>query len=200
MSAQKDNPNVWKEFVPVAMHVRKWDSGGYKDAYARPEFDEMLTAYQRYWKASDVYPPTVAANSIDWSGWSRGQSVPSDPLKTIGVLKVSSPKFSNKYSVEFAVKGPDASGPFTLHACLLSFGVSSRPVDGKNRGKALNHNFIVTLYRNQPITPNREGVYTGLVDVVPPKGIRRAHYGIAFWITKTGSPVSVQSTGGYLPE
>src|SRR3989338_1686090 len=31
-SLLKDEGRLWRSYVPIAMHVRLWDSGGYKDA------------------------------------------------------------------------------------------------------------------------------------------------------------------------
>ena len=75
MSAQKDkDPKsvLWKTFVPITTHVSLWNTKDHKDAFAKKEFDAMLTTYRRKWNATEVYAPTMVVNGIEWSGWSRG--------------------------------------------------------------------------------------------------------------------------------
>ena len=199
MTAQKQkDPQAgpWQTFVPIAMHVAQWDTSAYKDTRAKKEFDQILNAYQKNWGAARTYAPTVAVNGVEWSGWSREQDVPRPVGQASGVLSVSRKEFEDTYTAQFE---PDAKleGPFTLHAALLSFGVTSRPAEGKNRGKTLLHDFIALLYQTKDLQPSRS-VHTASVEIKVPRALHAERLAVAFWVTKTGLQVPLQAAGGYL--
>jgi len=198
--ARKDPKAVlWQTFVPVALHVNLWDADGYKDVFARPEFTQMLIQYRGSWKVTNVYPPTMAANGIEWSGWSRGQEPPSNRSESTGVLsiRVTDPR-AGKFSASFKPGPAFEGGQFTLHACLLGFDQRSKPADGKNRGKSLQHDFIVRQYRTQGFI-TISGSHQAVVELPMPLAIRQERYGAAFWVTKKGGFQPLQATGGFLP-
>jgi hypothetical protein len=197
--ASKDPRTVlWKTFVPVVMHVGRWDGSGFKDMMAKKEFDAALEGYVRLWKATNAYAPTVAANGVEWSGWSRGQDPPLDPARKTGILTVRAGRDPGTYLTTFkpeeALKGSDLA----LHAALLGFGQKSKPSEGKNRGKTLEHNFVVRQYRTQTFTSTREGTLAR-IELPIPKVVRPGErYAVAFWVTKKDSVVPLQATGGFL--
>jgi hypothetical protein len=194
---QKDpKTDLWRTFVPVAMHVGQWDTSAHKDTRAKKEFDEMLNAFQRNWSAAKTYAPTVAVNGVEWSGWARGQDVPLSAGKATGVLSVSRKEFEDTYRVEFV---PDAklAGPFTLHATLLSFDVITRPNEGKNKGKTLTHDFIALLYQKRDLQAGRTA-HTGSVDIKVPRALRPERLAVAFWVTQKDRVVPLQAAGDFL--
>ncbi len=207
MSAQKDKDGLggglWNRFVPIALHVSHWDSMGYKDAFAKKEFEEMLLGYQRFWGATSVYAPTVVANGVEWSGWSRQQEVPSDRDKLTGtlVIQTSYPtpgvyKFTAEFNPSVAISGES----FTLHASLVAFGLSSKPSEGRNRGKILKQDFIATFYRNNDFSKGGSSLGSSVEIPIPKvRSAQVARYGAVFWVTKKDSHVSLQTTGGFLP-
>ena len=201
MTAQsvKDPKSVlWKTFVPVALHTSLWDGEGHKDSSAKPEFDKMLADYKALWRVGKLYPPTVATNGIEWSGWSRDQGVPPDVDEVTGVLTVSASGEPGAFSALFKPEGILKGEVLTFHACLLVFGQRSKPSDGRNRGKSLQHEFLVRQYRTEDFRLAREGL-VGQVQMNMPKIPRSSErYGVAFWVTKKDSIVPVQAAGGFL--
>jgi hypothetical protein len=199
LQAAKDPQTVlWKTFVPVSMHVGRWDGAGFKDVIAKKEFDAMLEDYTRIWKASNAYAPTVAANGVEWSGWSRGQDPPSDPSKKTGVLTVRAGTDPGVYLAMFRPEEALKGAEFTLHAALLGFGQKSKPAEGKNRGRILRHDFVARQYRTQTFSGAREGPLARL-EIPIPKVVRPGErYALAFWVTKKDEPAPLQATGGFL--
>lgn len=189
---------LWKEFVPVALHVSLWDADGWKDVLAKPEFDKMLLNYKGLWKVTNVFPPTVVANGEEWSGWARGQDVPSDRSESTGILTVRAGREPGLFAAVFKPQGPLAEESFTLHACLLAFGQRSKPADGKNRGRSLQHDFLAKQYRTFDFIFSRDA-HTAVVELPPTKSLRGERFGVAFWVTKKGGFLPLQATGGYLP-
>ena len=43
LSALKSNQDLWKKIVPVAFHVDYWDHFGWRDRFAKPEFNFKTT-------------------------------------------------------------------------------------------------------------------------------------------------------------
>lgn len=203
--ADKDPEKVlWKTFVPVALHVSHWDLPEYKDTQSRAEFDQMLLSYRRAWNVGNVFPPTVAANGIEWSGWSRGQSVPRAAAGRVGMLIVKPIKEADSntaptYAAEFAPEESLRGGLYVLHTALLGFGLYTKPAGGKNRAVSLRHDFIVKKYKKMEL--KRDGnVYRTWVQIVVPRASRSTvRYGLAFWVTSPDGPLPIQAAGGFLP-
>ena len=192
--------SLWKDFVPVAMHVRLWDSSGYRDAFAKDDFDTFVQSYTRNWGVSRVYAPLVVVNGVEWSGWGRGQNIPLADSEKGGTLHVDGTIRPNSYSAVFTPdKTTDTLSGFQLHGVLLSFGLQSRPSDGKNRGNVLIHDFIPILYKGNALQSNGE-VWKTTVELPKPRGIQRVRYAVAFWVTKSGNPIPLQGVGGFLPD
>lgn len=199
MTRQTTDPQLWKSFVPVVMHVNAWDVDGFKDTMARPEFNRLLDGYRASWKVASVYAPTVAANGVEWSGWSRGQEPPSSRDESTGVLLVRvTGEEPGHFSVSFKPAAGYEKGLYELHSCLLAFGQRSKPADGRNRGKSLQHDFLARQYNAQEFRTVRESL-AAVVELSLPKNARGQKFGVAFWVTKKGGSVPLQATGGFLP-
>ncbi len=198
-SLKQGNPGLWKIFVPVAMHVRQWDSGGYHDAFAKNEFDEFLKNLARQWGSGRTYTPTVAVNGTEWSGWSRGQDILPDSRRA-GFLKTDGTRLPDTFDIFFE---PDLTinrgAGFEAHGALLAFELQSRPSDGKNKGSVLIHDFICLAHVAAPMRSETKGWKVSL-NLAKPKTIRIQKCAVAFWITEPGSPIALQATGGFLPD
>jgi hypothetical protein len=53
----KQNPGLWRDFVPVAFHVDYWDHLGWRDRFAAKEWTARQQMYATRWKAESVYTP-----------------------------------------------------------------------------------------------------------------------------------------------
>jgi len=190
---------LWKNFVPIAMHVRLWDSNGYRDVYAKDDFDVFVQSYSRSWGVGRVFAPLIVVNGVEWSGWARGQDVPVASGVMGGMLHVDGTERSDAYNASFKPDSTvDIERGFQLHGAILGFGLQSRPSDGKNRGNVLVHDFIPVLYKNTPLKSGGEG-WKASLELPKPKGLQRIRYAAVFWVTKNGEPVPLQSVGGFLP-
>ena len=47
LSQLKENPGVWSQFIPIALHVDYWDYIGWKDRYASPSHAQRQRQYAR---------------------------------------------------------------------------------------------------------------------------------------------------------
>ena len=189
---------VWANVVAISMHVNLWDVPGYKDSFARKPFDERLLSFKKKWSARNVYCPTMIVNGVEWSGWSRGQPIPVQAEKKAGELVADGTKQEGAFEISFTPEGTLGEGPFTIHGTLVAFGLKSKPSEGKNRGKSLQHDFVVMLYRAQDLRLSY-GKWITTLELVRPKAMRAPKFAAVFWVTKKDDPQALQAVGGYLP-
>ena len=205
-SLRTDNPAIgdrlWRTVFPVAFHSSYWDAaGGYKDLFSKKPFDDLLLAYKNFWRTTRAYAPTFVVNGTEWSGWSRGQEIPSPPANPAGVLSavVSDFKREEHFTVGYAPGPAIGTGDLVLHAVILGFGYHSRPTDGENRGAVLNHDFIALKYLEGAFRFSY-GALTAEMDIPYRAFIRdKRPYAVVFWVTRSGDPRPLQATGGLLP-
>src|SRR4051812_18023944 len=55
LSALKNDPRLWHDFVPVAFHVDYWDHLGWTDPFAAKRWTERQTDYSLLWKTESIY-------------------------------------------------------------------------------------------------------------------------------------------------
>ena len=79
----RDDPGLWRDFVPVEFHVNYWDNLGWKDRLSAPEFTAREYAYASDWGSSNVYTPCFVRNGAEWrprQGTAGGPGEPVGPL------------------------------------------------------------------------------------------------------------------------
>jgi hypothetical protein len=181
----RDEPGLWRDFVPVAFHVTYWDRLGWPDQFARPEFTARQYAYSGAWGSSTVYTPGFV---LDGKEWQRAASAPGKSTATdAGILKV-------EYRDDGACRVRYSSaGDFEVHAALLGAGIVSAVRAGENSGRTLRHDFVALLLKTAPLSG-------GAAELTLPKtaGAGMARLGLAVWITRRGELAPVQAAGSWL--
>src|SRR5262245_11619919 len=137
----KTSPALWKDFVPGAFHVDYWDYLGWRDPWSSKAFTERQHTYAGAWRSDTVYTPCFVLNGKEWRGWSRSQSIPASTAKP-GVLKITSADLKS-WDVTFSPKTPHDQD-YEAHAALLLSGLTSDVKAGENKGRRLDHDFVVT--------------------------------------------------------
>jgi hypothetical protein len=192
LSALKDSPNLWNEFVPVAFHVDYWDYLGWKDPWASSQFTARQHAYVSSWRADSVYTPGFVLNGNEWRDWSNSKG-PSPSKAKAGVLKVSSQDLTH-WNVTFTPAIP-STGEYEVHAALLANSLTSDVKAGENRGRHLNHDFVATNLTSNPLKANADKL-EGQFTITQGQASRRA---LAVWLTRKGTLEPLQAVGGWLP-
>src|SRR5689334_18800483 len=72
LSKLKDEPRLWRDFVPLAFHVDYWDRLGWRDPFASKEWTARQYAYSAGWKSESVYTPGFVLDGREW----RNNDVP----------------------------------------------------------------------------------------------------------------------------
>src|SRR5215470_11757488 len=88
LSRLKSNQELWKKIVPLAFHVDYWDHLGWRDRFAKPEFNSRQQHYAAAWGGDSVYTPGFVVNGKEWRGWFGGDVTPTSSTK-VGVFRVS---------------------------------------------------------------------------------------------------------------
>lgn len=192
-SRLKQDPGLWREFVPLAFHVDYWDYIGWRDRFAAPEYAARQREYARTGGVSTVYTPGFVVNGKEWRGWFRKHPRPASSVN-VGVLDS---RFSDgTATIRFT---PAANqGAYVGHAALLGADLVTEVRAGENRGRELQHDFVVIAERQVALS-NAGAVHTGELEFAQVAVGANVPAALAVWVTRRGELAPLQATGGWLP-
>ena len=193
-------PDLWREFVPIALHVNYWDRLGWRDALASKAFTDREHAYAATWNASSVYTPCFVRNGAEWR---PGSASPQRDTKTAaaGELTLTWDAKSRSCRIDY-VAGPLRQSEKSLldaTVTLLGGGLISDVRKGENAGRTLHHEFValqlvtVTLTRD-PATQK----WTGSATLPPRTDVKSERFALAGWIHARGELAAKQAARGWL--
>jgi hypothetical protein len=193
MAGLRDDPRLWRGFVPVSFHVNYWDNLGWPDRFATPAFTQRQYDIAASWGTQSVYTPCFVLDGAEWRPGSLPESTGPGP----GILVVEVGE-SGKGRVEFTPASGDLGGKLTAHVALIGGGFASRVTAGENSGETLRHEFVALALVDVPLAASSGGksLQAGFIMPQPiePGAPRRA---IAAWVTQTGKAVPIQAVGGW---
>ena len=195
LSGLQDSPRLWKDFAPIGFHVDYWDSLGWKDTLADPEFAERQRAYAQLWHAENIYTPEFILDGKEWFGWTAGKDGPAASHEPAGVLTATSTD-TNLWEVHFVPE--NATGThYDIHAALTAGGMDANVKAGENRGRRLHHDFaVVDLVQIGLTTTN--GTARGKFIVKTPLIKAGNTLALTVWVTRAGELMPLQTAGGWL--
>jgi hypothetical protein len=189
VGALRDDPGLWKQFVPVAFHVDYWNHLGWTDRFALPEFTRRQRAYAAHWNASAIYTPAFVLNGEEWRP--RG-TVPSPANQTPGRLRVSG-KDGGRLKVSF-VSSREWHEPLIVEIVPLANGLRTDVHRGENAGRELRHEFVALALVAGDLRRAHSGAYTA--ELILPGSMAAPVGAIAAWVRSAHSPVPIQVAGG----
>lgn len=194
LAALRDEPGLWRDFVPLAFHVDYWDRLGWRDRFASRASTAREYAYAAAWRSESVYTPCFVRNGAE----ARGASMPAMVARggAVGVLSatyrdgVVRATFAPAGGVPAAARTTDPSAGYELHAAMLGGGILSPVKAGENGGATLAHEFVVLRMA--------DGALAAPLSITVPEvaGVRR--HALAVWVTRRGELAPLQATGGWL--
>jgi hypothetical protein len=193
MTLQKSQPELWKSYVPLALHVDYWDYIGWQDPFAQPAFGQRQRVYEDEGSVNAVYTPGMMLDGREWRGWARDE-VPASAGASAGVLTVVVKR--EEIQVTFL---PQESGfeQLRVHVAILGFDLKSKVTRGENRGRELLNDFIVLLWADAPL--EREADQFTAVMPSFTTGPVNTNLAIAAWIEQASQQTPLQAVGGWLP-
>jgi len=189
LNSLKDDPRLWKQFVPVAFHVDYWDYIGWKDPFANRDYGLRQKTYQRQGNIHTVYTPGMILDGKEWRSWHYKRRVPptGEIAGNLDVIvnddKVIASYFpANKQSIEWE-----------LNIAVLGFQLRSNVIAGENSGRRLEQEFVVLAHEKMT---SRSGKWQTTLPNI--KKEYASQIGLAAWVNKKGTQTPVQATGGWL--
>jgi len=187
LSSLKDQPALWRDFVPLAFHVDYWDQLGWRDPFASKNFTARQSAYAAQWQRGSVYTPAFVLNGREW----RDHDVPAASTESAGVLKLVVAG-AEKITATFE---PDGHETLELHVVRLGLGLKIDVKAGENGGRKLTHDFVVLALASTKMADGK----AELPMPIPPAGMASGSRGaIAAWVTQIGRSEPLQAVGGWL--
>ena len=182
----RDDPGLWRDFVPVAFHVAYWDQLGWRDRFASKEFTDRQYAYSRQWGGDTVYTPGFVLDGAEWRS-TFGPHAPPPSAEKSGILSVEYTD-DGVCRVHFGV-----AGDLEVHVALLGGGITSSVRAGENEGRTLRHEFVALALKSARLED-------GAAELSLPKSAQAGvtRHALAVWITPRGEPTPLQATGGWL--
>ena len=182
LSKLKNEPRLWKDFVPLAFHVDYWDHLGWRDPFAAKEWTARQYQYSALWNGNSVYTPGFVLDGREW----QERIVPVSSSEKAGVLKLS--LANNKISAEFNPANGEKKD-VDLHVAMLGLDLSTKVTAGENSGRDLHQDFVVLALTTKKM-------YDGKAEIQLTPDSRAG--AIAAWITPSNQLQPIQATGGWL--
>jgi hypothetical protein len=136
------------DVVPLALHVDYWDYIGWKDPYAKREFSLRQRKLSQLQRLALVYTPQVLLQGRAFPGWgskafhesiARINAQPARARMRLALLGVDSRGVEVEASAELGERADDAA----LYLAVYASNLRNRVSAGENRGRILNHDYVV---------------------------------------------------------
>ena len=129
------------DVVALAFHVDYWDSLGWKDRFAQPQFTQRQNATQRTSGARFAYTPQVIVDGRDTPNWS---SLPATALHAKAAAAVALKLERDAAGLALTVT-PAAGAPSKLsgYVAVVDDGMQTHVGAGENRGATLRQDAVV---------------------------------------------------------
>jgi hypothetical protein len=194
-SRLKAHPRLWIDFVPAAFHVDYWDYLGWRDPFGAADYSERQRAYATEWKSRSVYTPGFVLDGKEWRGWFNRAQLPRASNQPAGTLTASSDD-GKRWLLHFepATQNPST---FDFHAALLGFNLTSNVKAGENRGRKLQHDFVVLTFATVMSRRNSDSFQAEL-SLTPRSHLSTERLAVAAWVTRHDDLQPLQAVGGWL--
>lgn len=188
----KDEPGLWTDFIPIALHVDYWDYIGWKDRFARASYSDRQRNFAAAGNARFVYTPGFFRNGQEWRGWTAGHAPRSDKEK-VGALSLIID--DDDIEVHFAALDEN-NASLTAHVAVLGMGLATDVHDGENDGKILRHEFVALNVKTIPMKRTANGYVAN--SSIPNTTENPPQRAMIAWVSEVGNQAPIQSVGGYL--
>jgi len=193
LSRLKNDPQLWRRFIPIAFHVDYWDYLGWRDRFSDARFSHRQENYQRHGLLPTVYTPGVMKNGREWRSWNHARLTFPHDIPRVGILKADIT--GDTLVAEFAPLQQYAS-PLVLNVTRLGFDLITRVAAGENSGKSLTHDFTVLNFHQQIQTAQNHRFHW--VMTIPAAQTSQGTAALALWVSLPDDPTPIQAAGGWL--
>lgn len=184
----KNDANLWKKWVPVALHVQYWDYIGWKDHYATKENGQRQSRYASLKRASTVYTPAFMVNGNNWRRGLFSSSLPNE-RSSAGNLIVK----VNGKTINATYKSKNKSS-LKLNVAILGMDLTSQIERGENEGRTAKHEFVVVGFDDAESDNLQWNMKLPELHYSQAK-----NYALAVWVSEENNPTPLQVVGGIFP-
>lgn len=195
LSDLKDDPRLWKQIVPIALHVDYWDYIGWKDPFASPENTLRQKLHARENNMRTIYTPGFFVDGQEWRRWGGLRSLPLDENAATGSLQLTID--GTHIRAEFS--NPAITDGLKLTVAILGMDISEAVKRGENAGKRLEHDFVALAMQTANLEPNGSGASANM-NFTTQLRQPASRYAIAAWVSERGSQKPLQAVGAYLAD
>lgn len=185
LSSLKSDPRLFKTLIPMAFHVDYWDQLGWPDRFARATFSQRQRDLAQQGLISQVYTPGLVVNSREWRDWFNGARTA--PSQTTSAAELTARFDEGELTVNFA-----DDSRHQLNVAVLGMGLTTVVKAGENRGRQLQHDFVVLdVYQQAGSTEWRMKL-----EDLPDHG--QTQTALVVWLNKPGSLEVVQAAAAFI--
>lgn len=203
LSSLSDDPAIFSRIIPLAFHVDYWNQLGWEDRFSAPMFSTRQRQLSRVGLVSQVYTPGFVVNNREWRGWfNGGRRITADQLprsnKQVGVLAAQWSMNAQVLALSYT-PAVDEHADLKIHIAIVGMGLETKVLDGENRGRVLQHDFVVLSHTQYPFGSSKAGKTISkwvAGPKIPDKGQEKS--ALVVWVSSGDSPAIVQAAAGYL--
>lgn len=184
MNSFVGDKGLWSEFVPIAFHVDYWNYIGWDDRFSQPDFTTRQRQYSKHWKSRTIYTPCFVIN-----GKAVRNPNPKAGKTRPGILNAR----VENHTIHIKFSATESHRDLTASVALLSGKETTYVKAGENRGRNLEHQFVV-LDMKQTVLQADGKTWRGEITVTP----KTEPAALAVWVSNGQSLAPVQATGGWL--
>ncbi|MHA2940125.1 DUF1223 domain-containing protein [Vibrio sp. RC27] len=182
LSQFQSESTLWTEVIPLAFHVDYWNYLGWDDEFAHPSFSQRQRIYRSFGATSSVYTPGFIVDGKEWQGYFSRRDLPKS--QQIKAEKLTLKQSGNRFEVSYP-----SDQRYIAHIAILAMDEETKVKAGENRGKKLEHDFVV-LEKQQKTA---ESQWAFNLPSLPENSDA-----VAVWLTKEDGFLPVQTVAGYL--
>ena len=146
--------------VPLAFHVDYWNYLGWIDPFAQSVFTQRQRDFARRTGAATIYTPEFILSGREYRRWRWGgfagaiDRINRKPARADIHVKLQ--RSGQALQINADASLASGAAPAELYVAVYQSGLSNQVAAGENRGKRLNHDFVVRRL-DGPIAFDREG-------------------------------------------
>lgn len=199
LSSLSQSDKLWSEIIPIAFHVDYWDYIGWKDPFADEQHSQRQRRYAREYGENTVYTPGIRVNGQPWLSWRTSDLDAADlPNEQVGELavEVEGGAFNALFTPVEISKSDDNAKSFVLNLAMVGMGLQTQVSRGENRGRLLQHDFIVLAHQHYA---SKDGALNWSGSLPRPSH-QASQYALIAWVSNDKSLMPIQSVGSYFPD
>jgi len=184
-----EHPDLFTNVIPLAFHVDYWNWLGWQDAFSQQKFSQRQYQHVKQRNLSQAYTPALIVNNQEWRAWFTGDRSWPASQSTAPSLTLT---VNTKDDIEVKF---NSSETMTVYVALLGMGITSKIGNGENRGRTLEHNFVVLNLQNQ------NGASSWRFDrSLLETNVMSTRLALVAWVSEPSKVSIIQASGGFLTD